>query len=215
MLKVLVGCEYSGVVREAFRSLGHDAYSCDLLPADDSSDYHLQCDIKEAITSRSWDLIILHPPCTALAVSGNAHYGDGKPKSHMRAEAIEWTTWLWSFAKQHCNHVALENPVGVLSKYIGRPSYVQPFEHGHSETKKTGLWLHNLPKIVPTKVMELPERGYWDNCTPSGQNNLAPSADRWKIRSKTYEGIAKAMADQWSSHVKDSKSERERVTTAG
>lgn len=210
MLSVLVGCESSGTIREAFRAMGHDAVSCDLLPADDGSPYHFQGDVFEAIRRGSrrtgrWDLIILHPPCTALAVSGNAHYGTGKPKAHLREEAIDWTVTLWNFATAYCDYVALENPVGVLSNHLGRPSYVQPFEHGHSETKKTGLWLHNLPKLVPTKIMEKPECGYWDNCTPSGQNKLGPSDDRWKIRSKTYQGIADAIADQWSRHIKGEK----------
>lgn len=201
-LKVLVGCESSGTVRNAFLQLGHDAWSCDILPADDGSERHLQCDVIEAIVSQQWDIIILHPPCTALAVSGNAHYGTGKAKSSQRRDAIAWTTNLWSIATTRCKHVALENPVGMLSKHLPvKPQYIQPYEFGHAESKKTGLWLHGLPNVSPTHVLDKPERGYWDNQTPSGQNRLAPSEDRWKIRSKTYEGIASAMAEQWSQHV--------------
>ena len=193
-MRVLVACEYSGVVREAFRKRGHDAYSCDLLPADDGSQYHFEGDCWPII-AQGWDLIIMHPPCTALAVSGNAHYGTGKPKNHVRAEAIEWTLSLYDHAKQHAPRVAFENPVGVLP--VKPTQYVQPYQFGHPESKKTGLWLHNLPPLTDTNTLPKPERGYWDNQTPSGQNKLAPSADRWKIRSTTYQGIADAMAEQW------------------
>ena len=193
-MKVLIACEYSGVVREAFRKRGHDAWSCDLLPADDGSQYHFEGDCWPII-AQDWDLIIMHPPCTALAVSGNAHYGTGKPKNHLRAEAIEWTLSLYDHAKQYAPRVAFENPVGVLP--VKPTQYVQPYQFGHPESKKTGLWLHNLPPLTDTNTLPKPERGYWDNQTPSGQNKLAPSADRWKIRSTTYQGIADAMAEQW------------------
>ena len=193
-MRVLIACEYSGAVREAFRKRGHDAYSCDLLPADDGSQYHYKGDCWPII-AQGWDLIIMHPPCTALAVSGNAHYGTGKPKNHLRAEAIEWTLSLYDHAKQYAPRVAFENPVGVLP--VKPTQYVQPYQFGHPESKKTGLWLHNLPPLTDTNTLPKPERGYWDNQTPSGQNKLAPSADRWKIRSTTYQGIADAMAEQW------------------
>ena len=193
-MKVLIACEYSGAVREAFRKRGHDAYSCDLLPADDGSQYHYKGDCWPII-AQGWDLIIMHPPCTALAVSGNAHYGTGKPKNHLRAEAIEWTLSLYDHAKQYAPRVAFENPVGVLP--VKPTQYVQPYQFGHPESKKTGLWLHSLPPLTDTNTLPKPERGYWDNQTPSGQNKLAPSADRWKIRSTTYQGIADAMAEQW------------------
>jgi len=193
-MRVLIACEYSGVVREAFRKRGHDAWSCDLLPADDGSQYHFEGDCWPII-AQDWDLIIMHPPCTALAVSGNAHYGTGKPKNHLRAEAIEWTLSLYDHAKQYAPRVAFENPVGVLP--VKPTQYVQPYQFGHPESKKTGLWLHNLPPLTDTNTLPKPERGYWDNQTPSGQNKLAPSADRWKIRSTTYQGIADAMAEQW------------------
>lgn len=193
-MRVLVACEYSGAVREAFRAQGHDAWSCDLLPCDDGSQFHYQGDCWEVI-KKGWDLIIMHPPCTALAVSGNAHYGTGKPKNHLRVEAIKWTLDLYEHAKNHAPKVCFENPVGVLP--VKPSQYVQPYEYGHPESKKTGLWLHNLPNLVPTKILQKPDRGYWDNQTPSGQNKLAPSEDRWKIRSATYQGIADAMAKQW------------------
>jgi len=191
-MRVLIGCEESGIVRDAFLANGHDAYSCDLLYRDNAR--HITRDITEVIDDH-WDLIILHPPCTALAVSGNAHYGAGKHKHCERIAAIDWTERLYSLAVLHCERVALENPVGVLPRKATQ--YIQPWQFGHSESKKTGLWLHGLPCLSPTMVMDKPERGYWDNQTPSGQNNLGPSPDRQRIRSQTYAGIAQAMADQW------------------
>jgi len=205
-MNILVAYESSGTVREAFRKLGHNAWSCDLQPADDGSNYHFQGDVEEWLEGlhscliaspalKRWDMIIMHPPCTALAVSGNAHYGSGKPKHNKRIEAIEYTLRMFELAKANADRVCMENPVGVLP--IKASQYIQPYEHGHSESKKTGLWLHNLPFLRPTRLMYKPACGYWDNQTPSGQNKLGPSPDRWKIRSKTYTGIAQAIADQW------------------
>jgi hypothetical protein len=193
-MKVLVACEYSGKVREAFRALGHDAYSCDLLPADDNSPYHFQgCCIP--IIEQGFKLVILHPPCTALAVSGNAWYGTGMPKNAERHRSIDWTMALFDHAKNHAPMVAMENPVGVLP--IKPTQYVQPWMFGHPESKKTGLWLHNLPPLVETNnVKEL-----FDTLPKNQQQRLhylPPSADRWKIRSETFTGIAEAMASQWS-----------------
>lgn len=197
-MNILVAYESSGTVREAFRKLGHNAWSCDLQPADDGSNYHLQGDVEEWISDpviKRWDLIIMHPPCTALCVSGNAHYGTGKPKHQQRIDAIEYTLRMFELAKANADAVCMENPVGVLP--IKASQYIQPYEFGHAESKKTGLWLHNLPKLQPTNVVEKPTCGHWDNQTPSGQNKLGPSPDRWKIRSKTYAGIAQAMAEQF------------------
>jgi len=197
-MNILIAYESSGTVREAFRKLGHNAWSCDLQPADDGSNYHLQGDVEEWISDpviKRWDMIIMHPPCTALAVSGNAHYGTGKAKHQQRIDAIEYTLRMFELAKASADRVCMENPVGVLP--IKASQYIQPHEHGHAESKKTGLWLHNLPKLQPTDVVDKPACGHWDNQTPSGQNKLGPSPDRWKIRSKTYTGIAQAIADQW------------------
>ena len=197
-MNILVAYESSSTVREAFRKLGHNAWSCDLQPADDGSNYHLQGDVEEWISDpviKRWDLIIMHPPCTALCVSGNAHYGTGKPKHQQRIDAIEYTLRMFELAKANADAVCMENPVGVLP--VKATQYIQPYEHGHAESKKTGLWLHNLPKLQPTNLVDKPACGHWDNQTPSGQNKLGPSPDRWKIRSKTYEGIAQAIADQW------------------
>jgi len=197
-MNVLVAYESSGTVREAFRNLGHNAWSCDLQPADDNSRYHLKTDADFVMKDGFgfYDLIIMHPPCTALAVSGNAHYGTGKPKHDQRLEAIDYTVGMFELAKSVARYVCMENPVGVLP--IKASQYVQPYQYGHPESKKTGLWLHNLPRLEPTDILPKPDCGHWGNQTPSGQNKLGPSENRWKIRSKTYQGIADAMAQQWS-----------------
>jgi len=192
-MRVLIACEYSGKVREAFRAIGHDAWSCDLLPSDNLTDYHYTGDCWPVI-EEGWDLIIMHPPCTALAVSGNRWYGSGMPKHQERIDSIDWTLALYEHAKKHAPRVAFENPVGVLP--VKPTQYVQPYEYGHPESKKTGLWLHNLPPLVPTdnvkeKWLTLPKK------EAQRIHMLPPSADRWKIRSETYQGIADAMASQW------------------
>ena len=193
-MRVLIACEYSGKVRGAFRELGHDAWSCDLLPSDNLTDYHYTGDCWPVI-AEGWDLIIMHPPCTALAVSGNRWYGSGMPKHQERLDSIDWTLALFEHAKNHAPCVAFENPVGVLP--IKPTQYIQPYQFGHPESKKTGLWLHNLPPLVPTDNVE----ALWRTLPKKEAQRihmLPPSADRWKIRSETYKGIAEAMASQWS-----------------
>jgi site-specific DNA-cytosine methylase len=187
-MKVLVACEFSGVVRNAFRAKGHDAFSCDILPSD--SPYHIQDDVREFLVHpHGWDMIIAHPPCTALCVSGNRHYTN----TQKRLEAIEF---FRMFLQHPCQKICVENPVGVISSAIRPPDqYIQPWQFGHPESKKTGL--KGLPILKPTKVLDKPIKGYWDNQTPSGQNKLGPSFDRGLLRSITYQGIANAMADQW------------------
>ena len=185
MSNVLIACEYSGVVRDAFLKAGHNAVSCDLLPTD-SPGPHIQGDCIPVIKSQRWDLIIMHPPCTALAVSGNRWYGRGMPRNGERKEAIEWTMGLFELAKNHSDKVCMENPVGVLP--VPASQFIQPWQFGHGETKKTGLWLSGLPKLTPTDVVEGREQRIW---------KLPPTADRWKIRSTTFKGIAAAMAEQW------------------
>ena len=192
-MRVLIACEYSGKVREAFRKRGHEAYSCDLLESDDNSPNHYRGDCWEVI-GLGWDLIIMHPPCTALAVSGNAHYGSGMKRHGERLQAIDWTLALYAHAKENAPQVAMENPVGVLS--IKATQYVQPYQFGHPESKKTGLWLHNLPPLIATDNVE----ALWRTLPKKEAQRihmLPPSADRWKIRSETYQGIANAMAQQW------------------
>ena len=199
-MNILSGCESSGTVREAFRQLGHNAISCDILPADDGSEHHIQGDVVDAIKSRRWDIVIIHPPCTALSVSGNSTYAKSKPKHHERITAIEWTMALWELAKQHAPMVCMENPVGVLP--IKATQFIQPWQFGHPESKKTGLWLHNLPLLGETNNV----KHIMDKLPKNKQQRLhylPPSPERWKIRSKTFAGIASAMADQWGGGVLD------------
>ena len=195
-MKVLIGCEYSGTVRDAFIAMGHDAISCDLLPTDKPGP-HYQGDVFDLLEER-WDLIIMHPPCTALAVSGNAWYGEGMPKYNERLESVEWTKKLWEKCISVCERVCFENPVGVLTRLGGFPkaNYIQPYHFGHMEQKKTGLFLHGLNPLLETnnvyaEMMLLPKR------ERERMHYLPPSPDRWKIRSTTYNGVAEAMADQW------------------
>jgi hypothetical protein len=198
-MRILVGCEESGIVRDAFEALGHDAWSNDILPARNGGQ-HLQIDVMDAILNHGpWDIIILHPPCTALAVSGNSTYGTNMPKNKERHAAKDWTVTLWYNAINTAKvGVCLENPVGVLHDVLGKPTqYVQPYMFGHTEQKKTGLWLHNLPKLVATdnvyeEMMKLPKN------KRERLHYLPPSPDRAKLRSTTYSGIAAAMAAQWS-----------------
>ena len=199
-MRVLIACEFSGRIREMFKSKGHDAWSCDFLPTEAEGN-HIQGDCLDAIKDDQWDMIIMHPPCTALSVSGNSTYAKGKPKHHERITAIEWTMALWELAKQHAPMVCMENPVGVLP--IKATQFIQPWQFGHNESKKTGLGLYGLQPLQATKVMPMPMCNYRENQTPSGQNKLGPSLDRWKLRSKTYPGIASAMADQWGGGVLD------------
>ena len=191
-MKVLVACEYSGIVREAFASKGHDAWSCDLLPTDQPSNKHIQGDVLEIIND-NWDLIIAHPPCTHLSVSGAARWAEKVADGRQQA-AIKFVEDIWN---ANCPFLAIENPVGALStrSKLGKASqYIQPYEFGHAEQKKTGLWLKGLPKLIPTDVIDVSN-------LPDNQRQrlhyLPPSKDRWKIRSTTFQGIANAMADQW------------------
>lgn len=201
-MNVLIACEMSGVVRRAFRDAGHTAWSCDILPAEDGSPYHHQGDVRQILNEENaWDLVIAHPPCDYLTISNNGPMTHGcslytaDEAKVLRANAIDF---FMAMVNAPAARVCVENPVGVMSKQYRKPDqYVQPWEYGHPESKKTGLWLKNLPKLVPTNVLPLPACGHWDNQTPSGQNKLGPSADRKKLRSNTYEGIARAMAAQW------------------
>ena len=195
-MKVLVACEYSGIVREAFAKRGHDAWSCDLLPTDQPSDKHIQGDVLEVI-NRGWDLIIAHPPCTHLSLSGAKYWAEKRADGRQQA-AIKFVENIWD---ADCPRICIENPVGALTKHskLGKASvYIQPYEFGHAEQKRTGLWLKGLPKLKGTKFIDvkgLPNkerhRLHW----------LPPSKDRWKIRSTTFQGIADAMADQWGGLV--------------
>ena len=191
-MRVLIACEYSGAVRDAFIAMGHEAMSCDLLPTD-APGPHYQGDVLDVIND-GWDLMIAHPPCTFLCGSG-LHWnnrGRGWQGTH---DALEFFKVLLDAP---IPHIAIENPIGIASTRI-RPAdqTIQPWEYGHPESKATQLWLKNLPLLRPTNVLQLPEIGHWENQTASKQNKLAPSKDRWKLRSATYPGIAQAMAQQW------------------
>ena len=189
-MKVLIACEYSGTVRDAFIAQGHDAISCDLLPTD-ALGPHYQGDVRD-ILNDGFDLMIAHPPCTHLAVSGARWFKD---KQEEQAEALNFVRFLLDAP---IDKIALENPISIISSRIRKPSQIiQPWQFGHPESKSTCLWLKNLPVLVPTNILPVPESGRWNNQTPSGQNKLGPSEDRWKLRSATYKGIAQAMAEQW------------------
>ena len=190
-MKVLIACEYSGAVRDAFIAKGHDAWSCDLLPTDKAGP-HIQGDVLK-ILNDGWDLMIAHPPCTHLAVSGARWF---KNKEKEQKEALEFVKILLDAP---INKIALENPVSIISSRIRKPDQViQPWMFGHEYTKTTCLWLKNLPLLKSTDIVSKGEM----HTTKGGKvlpkwYNLPPSEDRWKIRSKTFEGIAKAMAHQW------------------
>lgn len=183
-MRVLIGCESSGTVRRAFRALGHDAWSCDLLPADDSSQHHYQGDILDVLGD-GWGLAIFHPPCTHLSVSGAKHFAAKRADGRQQA-ALEFVGRLMACKIPKW---ALENPVSIISSHFRKPDQIiQPWQFGHGETKSTCLWLRNLPKLTPTDIVSGRE---------ARVHRLPPSPDRWKIRSKTYQGIADAMATQW------------------
>lgn len=201
-MKVLVGCEESGVVRDEFIKLGHDAWSNDLIDARNGGP-HLKMCVKEAIIKHGpWDIIILHPDCTYMAVCANRWYGIGKEKHHKRLEAIDWTIDLWEIAVRHAKiGCALENPVSVIFTYLKEPQYIHPWQFGHKETKKTGIKLHNLPKLQPTNVVGPPphhgnpERKKWERVW-----RMAKSDTRKRDRSQTFHGIGQAMAQQWGNN---------------
>lgn len=224
-MKVLVACEYSGIVRDAFIRKGHDAMSCDLLPTETPGPHH-QGDVFDLDLSR-FDLAIFHPPCTYLCASGMHWTSRGLRDPKLTEDAVAFVEAIMSAP---VGKIAVENPKGCISTRIDATKYgfhsrkatqyIQPYEFGHDASKSTGLWLKNLPPLRPTRMIpgrlvccgneigeletcgvcmgERKPRRVWANQTNSGQNKLGPSKDRWKERSKTYQGIANAMADQWS-----------------
>lgn len=182
-MKVLVACEYSGTVRDAFIRGGHEAMSCDLLPTD-APGPHYQGDVRDVLYY-PWDLMIAHPPCTHLSVSGARHF-DGKRLDGRQQTAVSFFMML---AKAEIPMIAIENPVCIMSSIWRKPDQViQPWQFGHGETKATCLWLKGLPLLKPTNIVDGRENRI---------HRMPPSPDRWKERSKTFEGIAQAMADQW------------------
>ena len=189
-MKVLVACEYSGTVRDAFLNLGHDAISCDLLPTDVDGP-HYQGDLFEII-DYPWDLMIAHPPCTHLSVSGSRHF-EGKRFDGRQQSAASFFMKLIR-RSEHIPMTAIENPVCVMSSLYRKPDQIiQPWQFGHGETKATCLWLKGLPLLQPTNVVEGRE---------ARVHRMPPSPDRWKERSKTFSGVAAAMANQWGGGVK-------------
>lgn len=180
-MQVLVACEFSGTVRRAFEARGHVAMSCDLLPAEDGG-HHYQGDVRDVLYG-GWDLMVCHPPCTHLAVSGARWFKDKKVE---QAEALDFVRLLMDAPIER---IALENPISIISSRIRKPDQViQPWQFGHGEVKATCLWLKNLPKLKPTVIVE----GRYPRV-----HRTPPGPDRWKERSRTYDGIAWAMAAQW------------------
>jgi len=227
-VRVLVACEFSGIVRDAFRARGHDAWSCDLLPCEQDEKWHLDGDVLSYIydppMGEPWDLMVAHPPCTHLAVSGARYFAEKRADGRQQA-ALEFVR---SLLDAPIPHIALENPVSIISTQIRRPDQIiQPWWFGHGETKTTCLWLKNLPKLNPTDIVvpewavradgsvHLSAKGKRDNPTHflTGRTTRVlsgpqleqwerihrepPSPDRWRNRSRTYQGIANAMAEQW------------------
>lgn len=193
---ILIGCEYSAIVREAFAAHGLEAWSCDILPSEKDGN-HLQCDIIEAILSREWGFIGLHLPCTKIALCGNSTYGKGMVKHNERIESIKWTKKVYELAKSVCDKVYFENPMNVIGAYIGKKTQtIQPYQFGHLEQKETWLWLHGLPLLKETnnvydEMMLLPKK------ERERIHYMSPGEHRGLDRSRTFINIASAMANQW------------------
>ena len=184
-MRVLIACEFSGIVRESFRVRGHDAWSCDLLDTEIPGN-HYQADAIEVGTRQQWDLVISHPPCTYLAVSGARWFRASEERIKAQDLAVRF---FMELANLPSPRIAIENPIGIMSTRWRKPDQIiQPWQFGHGETKSTCLWLRNLPKLEPTNIVQGRRGRVWRE---------PPSPERWKNRSRTYQGIADAMADQW------------------
>ena len=202
-MKILIACEYSGRVRDAFIARGHDAMSCDLLPTD-APGPHYQGDVFDIIND-GWDLMVAHPPCTYLSVSGMHWTTRGLRDPQLTEDALAFVQRLMDAPVER---IAVENPISVISSRIRKPDQIiSPYQFGHDASKKTCLWLKNLPLLTATQMVEprivitpsgKPAKRWGNQCDNYGQDKLPPSADRWKLRSATYQGIADAMAAQWS-----------------
>lgn len=207
-MKILIACEFSGIVRDAFIRAGHQAMSCDLLPSESDFGPHYQGDVLDLIYNpqhpanpHGWDMIIAHPPCDYLTVSGNTWFRDnavaktpgvlvGAARREARLQAVDFAKKLYNAPVKY---VCIENPIGRLSTMWRKPDQiVHPWQHGHGETKSTCLWLKNLPKLEPTNIVEGREHRIW---------KMPPHPDRWKERSRTYPGIADAMVQKWSNLI--------------
>lgn len=200
-LKVLIGCETSGVVRRAFAARGHDVWSCDILPAEDGSNRHIRCDIRDVLGD-GWDLLaVMHPPCTRLCNSGVRWLSappPGRTLADMRAELEEGAALFSACWNAPIERIAIENPVmhkhakALIVNYQKPAQSIQPWQFGHGETKRTCFWLKNLPPLVPTNIVEGRQ---------ARVHRMAPSPDRWRERSRFFAGVGEAMADQWGSHA--------------
>jgi hypothetical protein len=189
----LIGCEESQKVTQAFRKRGHECFSLDLVATRGNPEWHIQGDVHGHLLSvpdEYYDLGIFHIDCTKVALSGNRWYGKGMPRHNERLLYIKWTQIFWDTAKKKCKRLALENPASVIFRHIDYDAlqYIQPWQFGHGEKKKTGLALIGLPKLIPTNIVEGREERIW---------KMAPSKTRKRDRSETYQGIADAMAQQW------------------
>ena len=195
-MKVLIACESSGTVRDAFIRAGHDAMSCDILPTEKPGP-HYQGDVRDVLGD-GWDLLIGHPPCTYLSVSGMHWTTRGLRDPQLTEDALAFARLLMDAP---IARIAIENPVSIISSRIRKPDQIiQPYQFGHDASKKTCLWLKGLPPLRLTAFVDpriVGGKPRWENQTDSGQNKLPPSKDRWRMRSKTYQGIADAMAAQW------------------
>lgn len=197
-MRVLIACEFSGTVRDAFRARGHDAWSCDLLPCEANPAWHFQGDALSHLKD-GWDLMVAHPPCTYLSASG-LHWNSKRPERSAQTESA--LAFVRALMDAPIPKIAIENPVGCIGTRI-RPAdqFIHPWQFGADASKRTGLWLKGLPKLRATQVVApriVNGRERWANQTDSGQNRLGPTPDRWALRSLTYPGIATAMAEQWS-----------------
>ncbi len=211
-MKVLIVCEESQAVCKEFRALGYEAYSCDLKECSGGHpEWHIQEDAFKVISKQKFNMIIMHPPCTHIGVTGNRHYAKGKLEHYKRLQSALFIQAIWDLATSVCDKVAMENPVGQIPTLckVPKAQYIQPYEYGHNARKKTGLWLHGLPRLVPTKIVE-PEiveytrkdgrkttfsKDYMDGVDRSGKMKASTK------RSKTYKGVASAMAKQWGEYV--------------
>lgn len=196
-MRVLIACEFSGTVRQAFREVGHDAWSCDIVDCDDNSKYHIKDDALNVAVKHKWDMMIAFPPCTHIAVSGARHF-EQKRKDGRQQQGIDF---FISIANLPIEKKCIENPVGIMSRIYRKPDQIiNPYQFGHNVCKKTCLWLTNLPLLTPTKIVDKGEHIVF----PSGKRMHKWYADkafggeeRQKVRNKTFKGIADAMAEQW------------------
>lgn len=196
-MKILIGCEFSQVVTKAFRELGHEAFSCDILPTTGNPEWHIQGDVLDYIRD-DWELAIFHPPCTYLCSSGLHWNGRIEGRAEETEAALQFVRALLDAPIEK---IALENPVGCIATRIRKADQVlQPHYYGADASKATCFWLKNLPRLIPTEYIPpriVDGKKRWANQTDSGQNKLAPSAERWAKRSVTYPGVAAAIANQW------------------